>query len=137
MTDTRNICLSCASCGRELSVPLRWLKEDDSVCTEDQEPLTPEGTVASLRTLVARGLEWPELDESSLVAQRGSLQNVVASGERNGCCGVDGCDGPNLSCECGAVIGTERSDCWMPHFVVFEPGAVGIDVPGPGVGGGA
>jgi hypothetical protein len=30
----------------------------------------------------------------------------------NGCCGLDGCDGPNLVCPKGHEIGTERSDCW-------------------------
>ena len=37
----------------------------------------------------------------------------------NGCCGLDGCDGPNRICECEAFVGTEKSDCWTP--MVFIP----------------
>ncbi|WP_045864566.1 hypothetical protein [Streptomyces sp. WMMB 714] len=46
-------------------------------------------------------------------------------GRRNGCCGLDGCDGPNLVCRrCGAEVATERSDCWTPQEVVLVPAAV-------------
>lgn len=37
----------------------------------------------------------------------------------NGCCGRDGCDGPNVVCMNGHEIGTEKSDCWMAHAVVL------------------
>lgn len=40
----------------------------------------------------------------------------------SGCCGLDGLDGPNLQCEaCGIYVATKKTDCWMPHCVVFEP----------------
>jgi len=39
-----------------------------------------------------------------------------------GCCGLDGCDGPNLQCErCGTYVATKRTDCWMAHCAVLEP----------------
>ncbi|SFS12613.1 hypothetical protein SAMN05421771_2162 [Granulicella pectinivorans] len=39
----------------------------------------------------------------------------------NGCCGLDGCDGPNLQCElCGTYVATKRTDCWTPHYIVFD-----------------
>jgi len=34
----------------------------------------------------------------------------------NGCCGLDGL-GMNTLCANGHEIGTERSDCWMPHYI--------------------
>lgn len=37
-----------------------------------------------------------------------------------GCCGVDGLQGINLVCENNHEIGTEQSDCWMPHLVMLE-----------------
>lgn len=40
-----------------------------------------------------------------------------------GCCGLDGCNGPNIICACGAGIGTETSDCWTPWLFIPEPGA--------------
>jgi hypothetical protein len=43
---------------------------------------------------------------------------------RNGCCGLDGTDGPNLVCNCGNEIGTESSDCWTARVVRLEPLAV-------------
>jgi hypothetical protein len=39
----------------------------------------------------------------------------------NGCCGLDGVDGANLQCEsCGTYVSTKKTDCWMPHCVVFD-----------------
>ncbi|WP_120501224.1 hypothetical protein [Roseovarius sp. EL26] len=40
----------------------------------------------------------------------------------NGCCGLDGCDGPNRVCSCGAEVGTEMSDCWTSHLFIPDPG---------------
>ncbi|MGC4811259.1 hypothetical protein ACLQ29_12120 [Micromonospora sp. DT228] len=45
-------------------------------------------------------------------------------GRRNGCCGLDGTDGPNLVCGCGAEIATESSDCWTPQVIRLQPHAV-------------
>ena len=42
---------------------------------------------------------------------------------RFGCCGLDGCDGPNRICECGEHIGTESSDCWTPRMFIPDPAA--------------
>lgn len=42
----------------------------------------------------------------------------------NGCCGYDGCDGMNRVCLCKHEIGTERSDCWMSHYVALNPDSV-------------
>ncbi|PWA12453.1 hypothetical protein DCC39_05405 [Pueribacillus theae] len=39
----------------------------------------------------------------------------------NGCCGNDGLDGLNRVCVNNHEIGTENSDCWMPHFIALEP----------------
>lgn len=41
-----------------------------------------------------------------------------------GCCGLDGCDGPNRVCACGIEVATEKSDCWKPHALVFKNGEV-------------
>lgn len=48
------------------------------------------------------------------------------SGIDNGCCGSDGLDGPNRSCACGQVLGTQWSDCWTQAEVRFEPDRVAI-----------
>ncbi|MFE0276047.1 hypothetical protein ACFWZY_28735 [Streptomyces sp. NPDC058992] len=55
------------------------------------------------------------------------LERTSQPGRLNGCCGLDGCDGPNLVCRwCRTEIATERSDCWTPQEVVLVPAAVEI-----------
>jgi len=51
--------------------------------------------------------------------------NLIAESKRlNGCCGLDGCDGPNLQCAvCGSFVATKMTDCWMAHCAVLEPTA--------------
>ncbi len=36
-----------------------------------------------------------------------------------GCCGINGDDGPNRACICGAIVGTEFSECFQTQR--FEP----------------
>lgn len=49
-----------------------------------------------------------------------ALSDVI--GRNAGCCGLDGCDGPNQQCSaCGAVVATARTDCWTEHEVRFLP----------------
>lgn len=52
------------------------------------------------------------------------LKLTTDSRRLNGCCGLDGCDGPNLQCEiCDTYVATKITDCWMPHCIVFDPKA--------------
>jgi hypothetical protein len=47
----------------------------------------------------------------------------------NGCCGLDGCDGPNLHCaNCGAYVATTRTDCWTPHYTIFEHAETSVEI---------
>ncbi|WNO71290.1 hypothetical protein [Streptomyces sp. AM8-1-1] len=63
-----------------------------------------------------------------VLVNQGDVRDLVRStvrGRLNGCCGLDGCDGPNLVCRfCTADIAVERSDCWTPQEVVLVAGAV-------------
>ena len=46
---------------------------------------------------------------------------------RNGCCGPDGMDGPNLKCAgCGAQVATEVADCWTWQEFRLYPDAVRV-----------
>lgn len=39
-----------------------------------------------------------------------------------GCCGLDGCNGPNMvCCVCNTDIGTMQTDCWTPLIFVPDP----------------
>lgn len=52
----------------------------------------------------------------------GATKLTTKAGRLSGCCGLDGCDGPNLVCKnCGAEAGTMQSDCWTPLIFVPEP----------------
>lgn len=46
----------------------------------------------------------------------------------NGCCGLDGFGGLNQVCLNNHEVGTEMSDCWMPHALVFDPEQVTLQV---------
>jgi hypothetical protein len=41
-----------------------------------------------------------------------------------GCCGLDGCNGPNKICTAGHEVATEHSDCWHTWATVFDNDAV-------------
>ena len=81
--------------------------------------------------LLARGSAM-QVDGSSPESEIGKFLANVADAEHmtltsdyrrlNGCCGLDGCDGPNLLCEvCGTYVATKRTDCWTRHHIVFDP----------------
>lgn len=54
-----------------------------------------------------------------------SVQPIHGKGRRNGCCGPDSMDGPNLACaDCRAEVATEFGDCWTWQQVVLVPTAV-------------
>lgn len=37
-----------------------------------------------------------------------------------GCCNLNGCDGINKCCPHGHEVATEKSDCRMPHCMIFN-----------------
>lgn len=45
----------------------------------------------------------------------------------NGCCGLDGANGLNKLCINGHEIGTEKSDCWMAHAMIFDNDKIKTD----------
>ena len=83
---------------------------------EDGKPAIPEGFFALGDDDYWPGSSrWPLVNRADLVG----TQHHPDSHRNNGCCGLDGCDGPNLVCERGHEIGTEKSDCWMAHAAVL------------------
>ncbi|MFF7249911.1 hypothetical protein ACFZBU_39175 [Embleya sp. NPDC008237] len=46
-------------------------------------------------------------------------------GRSNGCCGLDGQDGPNLVCSrCGTDVATKQSDCWTDNLIALMTATV-------------
>ena len=110
--------LRCLACGHALTRDLRWgWLEDHDPKAQDQVPAVPAGIVVTL------------LDGDFSTNPADMLTGALCStGYDVGCCGSDGGDGPNRACSgCGAIVGTERSDCWTPAVVGFLRAAVELD----------
>jgi uncharacterized protein (TIGR02996 family) len=113
----------CAACRLPLTRPLRLLADPVWLSGSDGTPLVPAGYYWP-----SDGTVWGGT-EGHCCVNLSDLQNVQPHpqpGRRNGCCGVDGLDGINTVCRNGHEVGTECSDCWMPHFLHLPPGAVEI-----------
>jgi hypothetical protein len=91
---------------------------------EDRMPYLPRGsTTQEDDTFFHQNVGSYIVNIEDVVHTR--LTNAV--GRLNGCCGLDGMDGPNLLCQgCGAEIATKKTDCWMPHCVIFAPATTKI-----------
>ena len=87
------------------------------LAAQDAAPVTQAGVIVRIHVYSPVG--------SIATNPADVLQDAVTpSGFRNGCCGPDGMDGPNVSCVCGAVLGTEWGDCWTRAEMRFLPDAV-------------
>jgi hypothetical protein len=138
--------IQCARCGTALTVELRRVAalqpipkryDDDRDVT--YEPVERGGFVVDdeARTIQqwtrdSGSVETIETDPAGAVVTHpddrlpGALSNVADRSA--GCCGLDGCDGPNQACAvCGAVVGTARTDCWTEHEVRFWPTDVVVE----------
>jgi hypothetical protein len=50
-----------------------------------------------------------------------NVHQTLDSKRLQGCCGLDGCDGPNLQCNiCDTYVATKMTDCWQPHCIIFD-----------------
>ena len=111
------VIFACPQCGVQLTAPVSELPTSERVL-DDGEQAVPTGFFAFSNDDYWTG------STGCAVVNLNDLQNTryhPDSSRHNGCCGRDGCDGPNLLCSNGHEIGTERSDCWMAHGVVLLP----------------
>ena len=81
------------------------------------EPLLPSGLIFSTDIVLEHGDDFWGAEKSHFIVNVNDLINTITGGIRNGCCGVDGGDGPNLFCKNNHPIATEVSDCYQPEFV--------------------
>ena len=118
LMQTERVIFACPTCGQPLTAPLSPLPSDQSVCLEDGQPAVPTGSYA-----LSDDDYWTGSGGCPLV----NLADLVGTRHHpdprrlNGCCGPDGCDGPNLVCGNGHEVGTEKADCWMSHAAVLLP----------------
>ncbi len=127
--------LICSNCGVALTGAVTLLPpnsaESAGLVFEDAAPMTPAGTVfVSTEPMQwsADGANKPPLEFAPQhwinPADVDMTVEPVADVRRlNGCCGLDGCDGPNMRCRaCGVEVGTRQSDCWTSDVFIAEPG---------------
>ena len=128
----------CVRCGSALTVHCLW-GDADTYDTEDidRQPAVPAGLLVKLEAEDAvpipdrAGREIGRHVYSPAGAIAANPADIAddalrSTGVDNGCCGSDGCDGPNRACRCGAVVATEWSDCWTRAEVRFLPDAVTV-----------
>ena len=120
---------ACGACGRALTAPLRELPAQLPPQTEDGQDFVPRGYFTRSDGEYFTGTEGRLV--VSLKDVRGTRHHADLH-RLNGCCGLDGLDGPNTVCGCGAVVGTEKSDCWMAHALLLEPGPTTATAVPPG-----
>lgn len=127
--------LICATCRRPLTRECRLGNiEERNPGAQDRQPAVLCGVIVRMDHKATYSVRepnghWHERVASSVSAYSVNPADTIdgalkPSGVDNGCCGSDGVDGPNRSCVCGEVLGTEWSDCWTQAEVRFEPEAV-------------
>jgi hypothetical protein len=108
----------CKNCSQVLSTPLTPVAEQFQPEFIDNENIIPRGYFWIAHDLATNALTGHIVinlnDQLNLTSHPDPRRN-------NGCCGKDGCDGPNLLCSCGVDLATERSDCWTSFYIHFEP----------------
>ena len=109
--------LRCAQCDVQISPALEVLDDLGAVDEGDEQPLVPQGRYFLSAPFLDAGHTWSSITRDEIIVNLGDVMNTRPGGIRNGCCGVDGLDGTNTFCINGHPIGTEKSDCWMPHFM--------------------
>jgi len=107
----------CKICQVELTNELVILKDSSLLCEEDGCDLVPLGFY------FLTDKSYPVTGEMKIVINLKDLKNEKRHSDlsrTNGCCGLDGLDGINTVCINDHEIGTQSSDCWMPHYFTFE-----------------
>ena len=110
------VVFECPVCRAKITRPVLPLEPGVGLCVADGKDAVPAGYF---------GINTPDYWSDGSGRVLVNLNDLVGTKHHsdlhrlNGCCGLDGCDGPNLVCLNGHEIGTERSDCWMAHAVVL------------------
>lgn len=126
--------LICGKCGADLTSPIRIHSSKDPSFDvpeiEDGKPLTVSGEAIKSWEPMQRSLDPNEPTALEFVPQywlnptdtEASVKPVNNPRRLNGCCGLAGCDGPNMRCNaCKAEVGTRRSDCWTANVFIPDP----------------
>ena len=110
----------CARCKIQVSREIAPLPDASLISTEDGSDYLPTGfyTIGDEFFHSAQGHYILNMQDVI------NLRDHPDSSRFSGCCQLDGLNGVNKVCENGHEIGTECSDCWMPHSIHMSPEAV-------------
>jgi hypothetical protein len=114
-----HVVFQCPACQRAITLPLLPLDAHQSLCLEAGKPIVPRGFF-----WVSDGEHFAKDCAVVNLADLVSTKHHPDYRRLNGCCGLDGLDGPNLVCDNGHEVGTESSDCWTAHAAVLIQSAV-------------
>jgi hypothetical protein len=110
----------CRGCGAALTAALAPWPEPRPPGLDGTADVVPPGFFWQ----APAGAEvWPGAEPAPLVVNRRDVAGLVPAGDRTGCCGPGGTNGPNLACRCGRLVATEVADCFTPHMALFGPRA--------------
>ena len=131
---SETVVLRCRSCGSDLSIPVQVYRAgfggfDTPELPDNQHAIASGYAFEShvpYRTRMGPTKGPLEFVPQYWMTTRDLLPAVRVTRDPrrlNGCCGLDGCDGPNRECACGAAVGTEMSDCYTSFLFIPEPSA--------------
>ncbi|WP_162150307.1 hypothetical protein [Asticcacaulis sp. AC460] len=136
--DIGSVYLTCASCGATLTGPVEWSEFSafDPDVVDGQSPVQ-RGTIVRWNMNSTAPIYFGDGKSEGLkvYSRSGAISmhpddvirdQIQSCGFDNGCCGSDGLDGENRACNCGAVLGTEWSDCWTQAEVRLSGDAVEV-----------
>lgn len=126
--------LFCRACGAALSDRLTIFSTKDSAVRApemiDKQPICRRGMAYKSYEPLMRSLDPERPASLEFVPQfwmnpgdvEDHVELVDIACRLNGCCGLDGCGGPNMRCKnCKAEAVTTQSDCWTPYIFVPDP----------------
>ena len=116
--------LLCARCQIPISSDIRELRDRNLISNEDGSDFVPRGYYFITRAdddMISSQGEFVLNLKDTINTKHHSDQSRL-----NGCCALDGLDGINTLCANGHEIGTECSDCWMPHYIHIPPNHVDV-----------
>lgn len=114
--------LRCATCG--VVITRRLEPTTELLPGGDREPLVPGFRIVEVDPEFD---VWSTAPVGDWLVNKEDLLGCLEGGVRNGCCGVDGLDGPNLLCPNGHFVATEVGDCWTSTFAVVHRDRVTAD----------
>jgi hypothetical protein len=111
--------LVCRQCSTQFTLDLRPVPFDPRIDAVEEDFLNRGELMQAEKSF------YFETDAGSFIANIADTHHMKLTSDSirlQGCCGLDGANGPNLQCEvCDTYVATRRSDCWTPHYVLFDP----------------